>query len=159
MGKCETATASIGIKILLSDLILQINETNFELIKSMLNDGHIEDENDDFNEAYTNVMYSDALPSDWSEFKEYITHEFTVNGSYHKSRDGKSYPTLDNGCLLDKYILVPIKRILQTERWGHDRYGTNCISRPIDFDLSASLDEYKDITNAKVVFLLIQHSG
>jgi hypothetical protein len=33
MGKSETASASIGIKILLSDLILQINETNINLIK------------------------------------------------------------------------------------------------------------------------------
>jgi hypothetical protein len=36
MGKCETSTTSIGIKILLSDLILQINEKNFDLIKEIL---------------------------------------------------------------------------------------------------------------------------
>lgn len=35
MGKCETSTGSIGIKILLSDLILQINEKNFNLIKEI----------------------------------------------------------------------------------------------------------------------------
>ena len=50
MGKCETATASIGIKILLSDLTLQINETNFTLIKELLHSGFIEDDNDYFNE-------------------------------------------------------------------------------------------------------------
>lgn len=33
MGKSETASAGIGIKILLSELIIQINETNFNLIK------------------------------------------------------------------------------------------------------------------------------
>ena len=36
MGKCETSTLSIGIKILLSDLILQINEKNFDLIKNLI---------------------------------------------------------------------------------------------------------------------------
>ena len=39
MGRCESAIASIGIRILLSDLLPQINETNFKLIKEMLKDG------------------------------------------------------------------------------------------------------------------------
>lgn len=38
MVKYETSTTFIGIKILLSDLILQINETNFNLIKKILMD-------------------------------------------------------------------------------------------------------------------------
>jgi hypothetical protein len=33
MGKCETSRTSIGIKILLSDLVLQINDKNFDIIK------------------------------------------------------------------------------------------------------------------------------
>jgi hypothetical protein len=49
MGMCETATASIGIKILLSDLILQIKENNVTQIKEMLYYGFIEDDNDYFN--------------------------------------------------------------------------------------------------------------
>jgi hypothetical protein len=55
MGKSETAAASIGIKILLSDLILQINKTNFNLIKKMLYDGCIEDSNGYYNEAYKEI--------------------------------------------------------------------------------------------------------
>jgi hypothetical protein len=31
MGKCETATASVGIRILLSSLIPQMNKKNFPL--------------------------------------------------------------------------------------------------------------------------------
>ena len=56
MGKCETATSSIGIKILLSELILQINDTNFDIIREMLEIGFIEDENDYFNEVYQNII-------------------------------------------------------------------------------------------------------
>ncbi len=52
MGRCDTATASLGIKILLSDLIDQINKDNFNLIKKMLDDGIIEDSNEYFNEVY-----------------------------------------------------------------------------------------------------------
>ncbi len=36
MGHSEYAKASIGIKILLSDLIKQINKDNWNLIKEML---------------------------------------------------------------------------------------------------------------------------
>jgi len=56
MGRCETATASIGIKILLSDLILEINENNVTLIKQMLYYGFIEDNNDFFNEIYSRII-------------------------------------------------------------------------------------------------------
>ena len=52
MGKSESVSASIGIKILLSDIITQINETNFNIILDMLVNGFIEDQNDYFNEVY-----------------------------------------------------------------------------------------------------------
>ena len=45
MGRSEEATASIGIKILLSDLVEQLNETNMTLIREMLYNGRIEDNN------------------------------------------------------------------------------------------------------------------
>ena len=72
MGRCETATASLGIRILLSDLIEQINKENFNLIKKMLNDGIIEDSNEYFNEVYQKVIgYDNAdviLPDNYMEF-------------------------------------------------------------------------------------------
>ena len=90
MGKSETATASIGIKILLSDLILQINETNLNLIKKMLYDGCIEDSNGYYNESYINILGypygEDKLTGDYLECKEYLINEFKTNGSYYKSK-------------------------------------------------------------------------
>ena len=65
MGRCETATASIGIKILLSDLISQINETNFTLIKELLHRGFIEDDNDYFNEIYSKITCRNKLPENY----------------------------------------------------------------------------------------------
>ena len=47
MGRCETAKASVGIKIQLCDLISQISETNFAKIKTILEDGFLEDENEE----------------------------------------------------------------------------------------------------------------
>lgn len=160
MGKCETSTASIGIKILLSDLVLQINETNFTLIKELLYRGFIEDDNDYFNEIYSKITCRDNLSENHLDLKEYLIHEFTNNGSYHKSK-GESIviPTLDKGCLLDKALLVPLKYILTMDRWGHDRYGSNCISRPMDFDLSVNVEKYAEIEKTEIVFILGQHSG
>jgi len=158
MGKCETSTASIGIKILLSDIILQIDETNIDLIKEMLDEGFIEDENEYFNEVYTKI--TDDLTVNYLDIKEYLINECKNKGSYFKQRFGGDVSeNLDDGCLFDKELIVPLKEILTTCRWGYDRYGANCISRPIDFDLSVNIAKYKEIKNTKIVFLLTQISG
>ena len=166
MGKCETAIASLGISILVADLILQINETNFTLIKKMLYDGCIEDSNDYYNEVYKNILgygYDDnQLPENYDTFKEYIIEQFKLNGSYYKSKlSSKVEPDLSHGCLMEKKLLVPIKDLLETERWGYERYGSNSLSRELDFDLSVNLEEYKkyNIEKYKVVFIIKQHSG
>jgi hypothetical protein len=164
MGKCETSTASLGIKILLSELIKQINEDNFNLIKKMLNDGIIEDSNDYFNEVYQKVIgYDDAdvkLPENYLEFKKYLKEQFKTNGSYYKSKfSNEVEPYLNSGCLYDRYLLIPIKEILSTERWGYSRYGINSTSRLIDFDLKVNTDEYKMIKKFTIAFIIKQHSG
>ena len=164
MGKCETASASIGIKILLSDLIAQINKTNFDLIKKMLYTGCIEDSNNYYNEAYKKIMgygeNDNELPESYKKFKEHLVKEFQTNGSYYKSKfSSETLPDLSEGCLAEQYLLVPIKDILSTERWGYERYGTNSIARPLDFDLSLDLIEYKDIQHFSIIFMVKQSSG
>lgn len=161
MGKCETCTTSIGIKILLSDLILQINEKNFDLIKEILNNGFISDKNEHYNDAYTDIVWCKDLPKNHLELKQFLEQEFKNNGSYLHLRDSnKIEPDLRNGCLFDRELLLPIKQILETERWGYDRYGRNGYSCPIDY-LSPSLDmeKYKEIEKYTIVFILEQYSG
>ena len=166
MGKCETSSASLGIKILLSDLILQINETNFNLIKKMLYDGCIEDSNDYYNEAYKKIVgygyYDTELPEEYLQCKQYLINEFKTKGSYYKSKfSSEVEPDLNDGSLFERYLLVPVKDILETERWGYERYGINSVSSPLDFDFSINLDEYKknNIEKYNLVFILKQHSG
>jgi len=160
MGKSETASASIGIKILLSDLIIQINKINFNLIKKMLYDGCIEDSNGYYNEAYQNIIDNDELPQTYNEFKDYIIEQFKLHGSYYKSKfSSKVEPDLKDGSLFERYLLVPVKDILSTERWGYERYGINSASRPLDFDLSVDLKLYEEIKNYSIIFLVKQHSG
>jgi len=143
MGKCESSKASIGIKILLSDLILQINETNFNIIQEILCDDYslISDENENFNDIYSSIISSGKLPKDYLNFKNYLEYEFK------------------NGGLFDKELLLPIKRILTTDRWGYDREGRNGNYCPIDFDLSIDIEKYKEIEKITIVFILEQNSG
>ena len=141
MGKCETAAASIGIKILLFDLISQLNETTFDIIQDMLYDGFIEDENNNYNDEYVDVVKGDPFTGNYIEYKEYLLTELKKNDC------------------LDKNLLLPIKMILKTDRWGYDRSGTNSMSRPIDFDLSVPIEKYKDIEHIQIVFIVRQHSG
>jgi len=141
MGKCETAAASVGIKISLSDLIVQLNETNFDLIQDMLHDGFIEDENNSLNDVYYPIIWCVPFNGNSLEYKEYLLTTLQKNG------------------LLDKILLLPVREILQTDRWGYDRSGTNGMSRPIDFDLAVPIEKYKDIEKIQIVFIIKQHSG
>lgn len=163
MGKCETAAASIGIKIRLSDLVTQINETNLNIIIDMLESGHIEDDNDFFNEVYEEIIDDEKITNgNYANIKKKLTNEFKTKGTINKyqySFSRKDEHTLENGCLWDKFLLVPIKKILETDRWGYDRYGINSKSRAMNFDLSIDLEKYKDIEKIETVFMLVQNSG
>ena len=161
MGRSESAKASIGIKILLGDIIEQINKDNWELIKEMLTNGFIEDDNEYFNHVYQEIQYSEKISGKWNKnLKKFITDYCKNNGSYLKNRfTGDIENTLENGCLYEKYLLVPIKKILVCERWGYDRDGTNSVSRPIDFDLSVNIEKYKVLEKFEIAFILEQNSA
>jgi len=154
MGKSESAEASLGIKILLSDLISQIDQSNLELIRYMLQRGSIEDENETINDEFIDIINSDQFISldkkNHLDFKEYLTKEFNKT-LYHYG--------ITRETLIHQSLLIPIKNIHETTRWGYDRYGTNATSTPIDFDLSVDIEKYKDIKNFEIVFILTQHSG
>jgi len=147
MGKCESSSASIGIKILLTDLIYQINENNFSIIKEMLVNGFIEDKNDSFDEMYQGIIDCNYLDSNNSNVNCLDVKEYLINELKH------------NDYLFDKELLVPLKIILNIDRWGYDRLGTNSVSRLIDFDLSVNIEKYKEIEKIKIVFILEHNSG
>ena len=89
--------------------------------------------------------------------KKFITDYCKNNGSYLKNRfTGDIENTLENGCLYEKYLLVPVKKILVCERWGYDRDGTNSVSRPIDFDLSVNIEKYKVLEKFEIAFIVIR---
>jgi hypothetical protein len=52
--------------------MLQINETNFNLIKEMLRIGLVEDDNDYYNEEYQDIIDGDKLNGNYTDVKEYL---------------------------------------------------------------------------------------
>ena len=101
MGRDDSSTAYIGLKILLSDLILQMNDSNFNLIKDMLLNGTIEDSNDFYNEVFKKIINEDTeLSNDCLECKEYLIKLFKQNGTYSKSKfNNEVKPDLTSGSL------------------------------------------------------------
>ena len=166
MGKSESATVYIGFKILLSDIVSQITETNVPLIQEMLQNGYIEDSNEHFQEVYMDILECVKWDVD-KNLKEYLTHAFKNTGSYYtcrftdKTSLNKRLPNEEDGVLWDRYLLVPLKEILSTTRYGYDRYGTNATSRSMGIVIDISTNKYKDILNANadMVFILEQNSG
>ena len=153
MGKSETALVSLGYRILLSDLVAQITTDNCTLVEELLNRGSIEDDNGFFNEVFRIVV--DGRPV--GNVKEYLLTQLTEQGSLRRYKFGGEEPTLEDGCLLDQFLLVSTKDLLATERWGYDREGTNASSRPLDFTLA--LEPLTGITGAQPVLIVLQNSG
>jgi hypothetical protein len=151
MGWCQTSVASIGIKILLKDLFLCKSK---KLIKDILLEGFIDDDNEFFNEEYQDIIYS------YDDIKE-IKEELSSRGTIIKDRFSDfQEQDVSQGTLLDKYLLIPIDDILETSRWGHGRSGVNGTYRSLDFNLSLDLPEkYKKLKNIEIVFMLKQSSG
>ena len=154
MGRCESATASIGIKILLSDLVSQINATTMNLIKKMLYDGCIEDSNDDWNRAFEQIIGDDGVEENETAFKEYLTSKFTARVGHNKDS------------LLEQYLLVPLEELVSNDRWGWSREGTNAMSSPFeDFaddlpnQIAVFKEKYKEINNFTFVFMIKQYAG
>jgi hypothetical protein len=154
MGRCESAFASIGIKILLSDLVSQINATTMNLIKKMLYDGCIEDSNDFYNQAFEQIIGDNGVEENAEEFKEYLTRKFTERVRH-------------DDALLERYLLVPVEELVSNDRWGWSREGTNAMSTTMgtflddlpDILSTAFKETYKDINNFTFVFMIKQYAG
>ncbi len=155
MGKCVTSDVSIGIKIKLSKLLSQINETNFNLMKQILTDGSIEGEDNDLDNQYEHVIdlvNSESInlpnPFDSNDSKNYLKYK-----KYLKKEIKKK-----NIQLLDEYLLIPIKKLLSTDKWGYNTLGDNVVSTKLDFGVETEIEKYSNIKGYEIVLMLNQSS-
>ena len=89
--------------------------------------------------------------------KEYLMTQCKEQGSIRRYKYGGEEPTVESGCLLEQFLLISVKDLLVTERWGYDRFGTNANSRPLDFTLE--IDPFVGITGTQPVLIVLHNAG
>jgi len=155
MGRSDTATVTVGIKIQLSTLIEQINDDNLVSIQNMLENGFIDDENGEMNTGLRDLVYGikkscNAQGKDAAHYKNILKEDFDIGSR-------------SNGPLWNEHILIPEDRLLHTTRWGYQREGYNGTSRNMDFDMRSIEarinDKYKNIITGYTVALILLQSG
>ena len=108
----------------------------------------VQDENGCYNTIFEQIIRGEDVKSHkidekfdiftFEEYKEYLTKNFKLYGDRYMYKDGKTEVPeykedhLEN--LYNQILIIPLKEILWTERWGYNRYGTNGTS--CDFDIS-----------------------
>lgn len=155
------AKVAVGVRIELGSLIEQMNEDNAELILEMLTDGYIEDSNDFYNEVFDNIC-ADNPGGDWETQKAYFRDHFTTQGTLFKSRFSAEVEADNSDPLWNQAFLYPVASVLETDRWGYGREGTNGQACELP-DLSALAKEAathcRSIRDYEVVLMLKQNSG
>ena len=156
---------SIGIRILVADLVAQIDESTHRLILEMLAPTScIEDDNDCFNETFGEVAdeLEENCPKHWRDFAARLREMLASRGDVLYFKDGsRPRRTLEYGCLLDKHLLVPVAQICSTDRGGYSRYGLNATSAPLGkLDVPSVLADierkYAGLTGYEVVYMVTQ---
>lgn len=117
MGHSETATASVGYRVTLRDLIESIHdeESCSEVYVALSKKGaFLEDENDEDNLSFESIIGELEADDDWEAVKELWMKQF------HR--------------FLNHDLLIPMIRIGETTRWGYSREGVNGIGTRLSID-------------------------
>jgi len=144
MGHSEDVTVSLGISIVVKDLLACMTRENFETIRDeyLGEDSFIADENQDYNSQFRTILEAstgqevDPTILSYEQYKQYLIESFSRYGDCHHSRSGGSemltYEAKDTGNLYHQTLLIPYATLLNTERWGYNREGQNGASCPLD---------------------------
>lgn len=178
MGFSESVSVYFGLKIVLKDLVNQIDETNYDKIKEMLQDCNcfINDENNQFNSMFENIRSElwiennpkrktkkDKVILDYITYKNKFNEQISKRGTMIPLRNGKEEEKFDYGYLSDQIFLYPVTHLLHTERYGYDRSGINGTYCNLDFDIESIkksiLDKYNWLKDIEVVMIIKQDSG
>jgi hypothetical protein len=138
MGYSNTSTAFLGMKIDASLLLSALSPDNWLMVLEMFRRGYLEDENDEYNCSLENAMDEEDYNSSIEAAK------LTISKVLSKS------PTPMN-------LLVPHVSILEHDRGGHDRCGSNAISA--SFDMETQKSEIDRNMRNWLVYLLTRSSS
>lgn len=117
MGHSDTATASVGYRVTLRDLIESIHdEESCSGVYVTLNKrgAFLEDDNNEDNHAFMNIVYELEEEETWESTKERWMSLFR--------------PYLNHD------LLIPMICLGETTRWGYSREGVNGIGTRLSVD-------------------------
>lgn len=159
----QYATLSIGIKIQLEKLANQINEENFDKILKMFDTSYIDDENNDFTHTLRCVLIDLDGEKDYNIFKNKFIKEIKKRGTTAETHNGKVVEVFSYGYLNEKYILFPLKDLINTGRYGYGREGINGTSCSLNIDIEYIKNileqKYNWLNDFELVMMLQQSCG
>ena len=146
MGHSEDVTVSLGMSIVVHDLLACMTSENFETIRDeyLGEDSFIADENQDYNSQFRTILEGrtpftrkeiDPTILSYEQYKQYLVESFSRYGDCQHSRSGSEiqiYEAKDAGNLYNQTLLIPHDTLVNTERWGYNREGQNGQSCPLD---------------------------
>jgi len=163
MGRCEFSKCSVGLRIKLRKLVEQMSENNVEMIHKLMNKGFIDDSNGFKDEVFREVLHGVGDWKNCDEAKDYLLETLGKRGDKSKSRySNKVEENLAEGTLLEQSLLCHVVELIQTDRWGYEREGTNGTFAELPNIAEAEKEvqkAYKGLERFKVVLVLQQHSG
>jgi hypothetical protein len=163
MGFSQYTTVSIGIKIQLEKLAHQINEQNFDDILKMFDIAYIDDKNNDFTHTLRLVLIDLDGEKDYEKFKNKFIKEIKKRGTTASSYHGKVVEVFSYGYLNEKYLLIPLKDLISTSRYGYGREGINGTYCGLNIDtqhIKNMLEEkYSWLKDGELVMMLQQSCG
>ena len=180
MGKSETASVSIGINIRIKDVLDAMDKDNYEEIRNYLftDDALIQDGNGCYTNTYLGIVggchpetnkYVNIKKLGYKKYKEYLINLFKKYGDVnHHMYDYKYYEEDDIENLYHSNLLVPHFSLVETERWGYYREGTNGNSSDLDIpqltrltkEIHETMKEMKIVKDDYDISLIVmQNSG
>ena len=179
MGKSETASVSIGINIRIKDVLDAMDEDNYKEIRNYLftDDAFIQDSNGVYTDTYLGIIggynpetnkYVNIKKLEYKKYKEYLSDLFKEYGDRTDKNDYVYYEEDDLENLYHSNLLVPHFSLVETERWGHHREGTNGNSSDLDIpqltqltkDIHETMKEMKIVKDDYDISLIVmQNSG
>lgn len=157
MGFSVNSSVSLGVKVKLIDFLDQIQESNVDQMKKVMENGFIEDEND----VYSGIlmkMIQKHEKENWEVMKENLKRDVMGYDVYIDKKVGKKIKR-EIMRLGELMYLIPEVDMMDMTQWGSEE-RVNGKSRSLDIDFNKLKEEIRDkyafLSNIEVVMMIQQ---
>ncbi len=157
MGFSVNSIVSLGVKVKLIDFLDQIQESNMDQIKKVMENGFIEDEN----YVYSGIlmkMIQKHERENWEVMKENLKRDVMGYDVYIDKKVGKKIKR-EMKKLGELMYLIPEVEMINMMKWGSEE-SVNGKSRSLDIDFEKLKEEirlkYAFLGDMEVVMMICQ---